>query len=96
MSDVEVSGIENLNLMASSPTVDPSIGKGKSPMNETGEGQLMESELQKLTLHDNMGSKSTNNIIDIPNVIFPQDSTSYSNSIPQVRGSLCYELFLYH
>ena len=88
MSDLDVSGNENLNLMASSPlNVDPSMGKGKSPMNETGEEQLMESELQKLKLRDNMGSKTAHNIIDIPNVIIPQDSTSYSNSIPQVRGS---------
>jgi hypothetical protein len=83
VADVEVSGNENLNLMASSPTVDPSMGKGKSPMNETGEEQLMESELQKLKLPDNR-SNTVQNIIDVPSVIIPQD-TSYS--IPQVSGS---------
>jgi hypothetical protein len=84
VSDVEVSGNENLNLMASSPTVDPSMGKGKSLMNEIGEEQLMESELQKLKLHDNR-SKTAQNIIDVPSVIIPQNSISYS--IPQVSGS---------
>uniref|UniRef100_A0A453GG84 BTB domain-containing protein n=1 Tax=Aegilops tauschii subsp. strangulata TaxID=200361 RepID=A0A453GG84_AEGTS len=68
VSDVEVSGNENLDLMASSLTVDCSIGKGKGLMNETGEKQLMESELQNLKLHDNMASKAANNIIDVPNV----------------------------
>ncbi|VAH68383.1 unnamed protein product [Triticum turgidum subsp. durum] len=48
---------------------------------ETGEKQLMESELQKLKLHDNMPSKTANNIIDVPNVVIPQDSTPHS--IPQ-------------
>ncbi|XP_047054595.1 uncharacterized protein LOC124660800 [Lolium rigidum] len=80
VSDVEVSGNESLNLMASSPTVDPSMGKGKSLMNEIGEEQLMESELQKLKLHDNR-SKTAQNIIDVPSVIIPQNSISYS--IPQ-------------
>uniref|UniRef100_M8AWH9 Uncharacterized protein n=1 Tax=Aegilops tauschii TaxID=37682 RepID=M8AWH9_AEGTA len=81
VSDVEVSGNENLDLMASSLTVDCSIGKGKGLMNETGEKQLMESELQNLKLHDNMASKAANNIIDVPNVVIPQDSTP--QSIPQ-------------
>ncbi|XP_044978255.1 uncharacterized protein LOC123445350 [Hordeum vulgare subsp. vulgare] len=78
VSDVEVSGNENLDLMTSASTVDCSMGKGKTPMNETGEEQLMESELQKLKLHDNMASKAANNIIDVPNVVNPQDSTPYS------------------
>ncbi|KAF7032651.1 hypothetical protein CFC21_043803, partial [Triticum aestivum] len=68
VSDVEVGGNENLDLMASSSTVDCSMGKGKNLMNETVEKQLMESELQKLKLHDNMQSKAANNIIDVPNV----------------------------
>ncbi|XP_048565880.1 uncharacterized protein LOC125545866 [Triticum urartu] len=81
VSDVEVSGNENLDHMASSSTVDCSMGKGKSLMSETGEKQLMESELQKLKLHDNMPSKTANNIIDVPNVVIPQDITPHS--IPQ-------------
>ncbi|VAH84233.1 unnamed protein product [Triticum turgidum subsp. durum] len=48
---------------------------------ETVEKQLMESELQKLKLHDNMQSKAANNIIDVPNVVIPQDNTPHS--IPQ-------------
>lgn len=80
MSDVEVSGNENLNLTASSPNADRSTRKGKSPMNEAGE----ESELQNLKLHDNMESKTAHNIIDIPNMVIPQNSTPYS--ITQVRG----------
>ena len=76
--------------MASSSTVDCSMGKGKSLMNETVEKQLMESELQKLKLHDNMQSKAANNIIDVPNVVIPQDSTP--QSIPQVRR-LCWLIF---
>lgn len=74
MSDVEVSGNENLNLTASSPNADRSTRKGKSPMNEAGE----ESELQNLKLHDNMESKTAHNIIDIPNMVIPQNSTPYS------------------
>lgn len=89
VSDVEVSGNENLDLMASSSTVDCSMGKGKGLMNETSEKQLMESELQKLKLHDNMASKAANNIIDVPNVVIP-DSTP--QSIPQVRRS-CWLIF---
>nr|CDM86022.1 unnamed protein product [Triticum aestivum] len=81
VSDVEVGGNENLDLMASSSTVDCSMGKGKNLMNETVEKQLMESELQKLKLHDNMQSKAANNIIDVPNVVIPQDNTPHS--IPQ-------------
>ena len=76
--------------MASSSTVDCSMGKGMNLMNETVEKQLMESELQKLKVHDNMQSKAANNIIDVPNVVIPQDNTPHS--IPQVRRS-CWLVF---
>ncbi|XP_006646650.3 uncharacterized protein LOC102721046 [Oryza brachyantha] len=60
LPDVEVSGNENLSLTSSS--------KGKSPMNEAGEEQLMGSELQKLKLHDNTESITAHNTIDIPDM----------------------------
>ncbi|KAL6616656.1 hypothetical protein ACP70R_038926 [Stipagrostis hirtigluma subsp. patula] len=52
----------------SSQNADHSMRKGKTPMNEPGQEQLMESELQNLTLHDNMGGETAHNIIDIPDM----------------------------
>ncbi|BAD87338.1 unknown protein [Oryza sativa Japonica Group] len=68
LSDVEVSGNENLNLTSSSANSDHSMRKGKSPMNEAGEEQLMGSELQNLKLHDNTETISAHNTSDIPDM----------------------------
>lgn len=78
LPDVEVSGNENLNLTSSSANSDHSMRKGKSPMNEAGEEQLMGSELQNLKLHDNTETISAHNTSDIPDMVIPQDSTAYS------------------
>ncbi|XP_052133873.1 uncharacterized protein LOC127752504 isoform X2 [Oryza glaberrima] len=68
LPDVEVSGNENLNLTSSSANSDHSMRKGKSPMNEAGEEQLMGSELQNLKLHDNTETISAHNTSDIPDM----------------------------
>ncbi|CAO1940836.1 unnamed protein product [Urochloa humidicola] len=47
----------------SSSNADPSMRKGKTPMNEPSEEQLTGSELQNLKLHDNSGSEIAHNII---------------------------------
>lgn len=43
--------------------------KGKTPMSDPGEEQLMESELQSLKLPDNLGSDIAHNIIDISDTV---------------------------
>ncbi|GJM91981.1 hypothetical protein PR202_ga08404 [Eleusine coracana subsp. coracana] len=60
MSKVEVSGNET-----STSNTDCYMRKGKTPMNDPGEEQLMESELQSLKMHDNLGSEIARNIVDI-------------------------------
>ncbi|KAL6840452.1 hypothetical protein ACP4OV_030262 [Aristida adscensionis] len=60
-----------------SENADHSIRKGKTPVNEPDEEQLMESELQNFVLHDNTGSKTAHNIVDIPDTVTPSASTSY-------------------
>uniref|UniRef100_A0A0E0CCM1 BTB domain-containing protein n=1 Tax=Oryza meridionalis TaxID=40149 RepID=A0A0E0CCM1_9ORYZ len=78
LPDVEVSGNENLNLTSSSANSDPSMRKGKCPMNEAGEEQLMGSELQNLKLNGNSETRSAHNTSNIPDMVIPQDSTAYS------------------
>jgi len=56
--ELQVSGNE-----ASSPNADRSMRKGKSPMNEPGEEQLIESELPNLKLHDNLETEIAHSII---------------------------------
>ncbi|CAO2196343.1 unnamed protein product [Urochloa humidicola] len=58
MCELQVSGNET-----SSSNADPSMRKGKTPMNEPSEEQLTGSELQNLKLHDNSGSEIAHNII---------------------------------
>ncbi|CAO2167629.1 unnamed protein product [Urochloa humidicola] len=58
MCELQVSGNET-----SSSNADPSMRKGKTPMNEPSEEQLIGSELQNLKLHDNSGSEIAYNII---------------------------------
>lgn len=81
MCELQVSGNE-----ASSSNADPSMRKGKTPMNEPGEEQLIESELQSLKLHDNLGTEIAHNIIDISEVVIPWNIISYP--IAQLRWHL--------
>ncbi|TKW18692.1 hypothetical protein SEVIR_5G447900v4 [Setaria viridis] len=60
MFELQVSGNET-----SSSNADHSMRKGKTPMDEPGEEQLIESELQNLKLHDNLGNEIAHNIIAI-------------------------------
>ncbi|PWZ34502.1 putative germ cell-less protein-like 1-like [Zea mays] len=60
MCEIQVSGNET-NL----PSADRSMRKGKTPMNESGEELLMDSELKNLKLHDNLGNEIPHNIIAI-------------------------------
>jgi hypothetical protein len=60
MCEIQVSGNET-NL----PSADRSMRKGKTPMNESGEELLMDSKLQNLKLHDNLGNEIPHNIIAI-------------------------------
>jgi hypothetical protein len=60
MCEIQVSRNE-----ASSPNADRYMRKGKTPMKDPGEERLMESEIQNLKLHDNLGSETAPNIIDI-------------------------------
>ena len=78
MCELQVSGNE-----ASSPNADRSMRKGKSPMNEPGEEQLIESELQNLKLHDNLGTEIAHNIIAISDMVIPWNIISYP--IAQLR-----------
>nr|CAB3475343.1 unnamed protein product [Digitaria exilis] len=58
--ELQVSGNET-----SSSNADRSMRKGKTPMNEPSEEQLIKSELQNLKLHDNLGSEIAHNTIAI-------------------------------
>jgi len=74
--ELQVSGNE-----ASSPNADRSMRKGKSPMNEPGEEQLIESELPNLKLHDNLETEIAHSIIS--DMVIPWNIISYP--IAQLR-----------
>ena len=76
MCELQVSGNE-----ASSPNADRSMRKGKSPMNEPGEEQLIESELPNLKLHDNLETEIAHSIIS--DMVIPWNIISYP--IAQLR-----------
>ena len=71
MCKIQVSGNET-NL----PSADRSMRKGKTPMNESGEEVLMDSELQNLKLHDNLGNELPHNVIAISDMVIPWNIVS--------------------
>jgi hypothetical protein len=64
MCEIQVSGNKS-NLTSA----DRSMRKGKTPMNGSGEELLMDSELQNLKLHDNLGNEIPHNIIAISDMV---------------------------
>jgi hypothetical protein len=66
MCEIQVSGNET-NL----PSADRSLRKGKTSMDESGEQLLMDSELQNLKLHNNLGNEIPHNIIAISDMVIP-------------------------
>jgi hypothetical protein len=46
-------------------------------MNEPGEEQLIESELQNVKLHDNLGTEIAHSIIAISDMVIPWNNISY-------------------
>jgi hypothetical protein len=92
MCEIQVSRNE-----ASSPNADHYMRKGKTPMNDPGEEQLMESEMQNLKLHDSLGSEAAPNIIDISDKVIPENIISYSTMTFKVSAfcSVCYAFSLF-
>jgi hypothetical protein len=72
MCELQVSGNET-----SSSNADRSMRKGKTPMNEHGEEQLSEPELQNLKLHDNLGNEIAHHIIAISDTVIPWNIIPY-------------------
>lgn len=71
MCEIQVSGDE-----ANLPNADRCMRKGKSPMNESGEELLVDSELQNLKLDDNIIAISETDIIAISETVITQNIVS--------------------